>query len=251
MSTNNTKRMIEESFMDKLYIVMPAYNEQDNIKAVINEWYQVLAGKDRKSKLVVADGGSTDATHEILMNLKKEYSQLEILSQTPRQHGPKVSALYAYALKEGADYIFQTDSDGQTCAAEFEGFWRLRKEYDAVLGKRRKRGDGKIRMSVEKILCWILKLYFGICVPDANAPFRLMKASVVKKYLYRLPEEYNLPNVMLTTYFKYYQEKILFLDITFNQRRGGKNSINIIKIAQIGWNAFFDFSKFRKQMKKG
>ena len=55
--------------MNSLYIVMPAYNEESNIEEVVKAWYPVLEGKSARSKLVIADSGSTDATHEILMNL--------------------------------------------------------------------------------------------------------------------------------------------------------------------------------------
>lgn len=100
--------------MDSLYIVMPAYNEEDNIEQVIRDWYPLLDGKSPVSRLVIADSGSTDRTHTILLNLQKEYPQLDILENTGKQHGPKVIALYDYAIKNRIDYVFQTDSDGQT-----------------------------------------------------------------------------------------------------------------------------------------
>ncbi len=59
--------------------------------------------------------------------------------------GAKVIALYNYALSRGADYIFQTDSDGQTNEDEFEAFWDMRDEFDVILGYRYIRGDGKSR----------------------------------------------------------------------------------------------------------
>lgn len=99
--------------MDSLYIVMPAYNEEENIESVVKQWYPILEGKSENSRLVVADSGSTDHTHEILLKLKTEkYPRLEILATTNRYHGPKVIALYDYAIKNNVDYIFQTDSDG-------------------------------------------------------------------------------------------------------------------------------------------
>lgn len=185
--------------MDKLYIVMPAYNEQDNIRTVVTEWYSLLNGKDKESKLVVADSGSTDATHEILSELiGGGYSQLVILSETKQQHGPKVMALYNYAIKEGADFIFQTDSDGQTLPEEFAAFWNLRAERDAIIGNRITREDGYIRKIVEKIVCLLLWIFFGVKIPDANAPFRLMKSTLLQKYITVLPSDYNLPNIMIT-----------------------------------------------------
>ena len=206
--------------------------------------------KDERSRLVIADSGSTDKTHQILENLKIEYPKLEILANTGKQHGPKVIALYDYAIQHEADYIFQTDSDGQTNPDEFQTFWDMRDKYDAILGYRQVRGDGKQRAFVEHVVCLLLKLYFGVRVPDANAPFRLMKTRIVKKYLYRLDSDYNLPNIMMTTYFSYYKEKVLFEKITFKPRQGGVNSINISKIIKIGWKALDDFRVFKKGMVK-
>lgn len=235
--------------MDTLYIVMPAYNEEKNIEMVVRQWYPMLAGKDEGSRLVIADSGSTDNTHMILERLRKELPKLEILSGTGKQHGPKLIALYNLAVKRRADYIFQTDSDGQTVPDEFAAFWKMREEYDAVLGYRRIRGDGRFRAFVERMVCFLLKIYFGIDVPDANAPFRQMRRSVVEKYIGRFPKDYNLPNIMLTAYFAYYKENITFKTVTFQPRQGGVNSINIRKIIKIGWNAAGDFRNFKKGMK--
>ncbi|MBR5647943.1 glycosyltransferase [Candidatus Saccharibacteria bacterium] len=235
---------------DTLYIVMPAYNEGDNIMETVESWMPVLNGKSGKSRLVIADSGSTDNTHELLLGLKKKYSKLEILEKTNQYHGPKVIALYKYAIKKGADYIFQTDSDGQTNPAEFESFWEKREDFDAILGYRNKRGDGKVRAFVEKIVCLLLRLFFSVRVPDANAPFRLMKASLVDKYIDNLPNEYDLPNIMLTAYFARFNEKITFETVSFKPRAAGANSINLKKIFRIGKESLFAFMKFRKDMKK-
>ncbi|MBO4407710.1 MAG: glycosyltransferase family 2 protein [Clostridiales bacterium] len=232
-----------------LYIVMPAYNEEANMEAVVKQWYPVLEGKDPLSRLVIADSGSTDNTHKILEDMKNgDYPQLEILSETGKFHGPKVIALYDYAIKQGAGYVFQTDSDGQTNPDEFHEFWNLRGSSDAILGVRVNRGDGKSRAFVEKVVCFLLKLYFGVKVKDANAPFRLMKTDVVKKYLYKLDPDYNLPNIMMTTYLSYYKENLTFREITFKPRQGGVNSINIPKIVKIGWKALGDFRRLKKDM---
>lgn len=235
--------------MDILYVVMPAYNEEDNIEESITSWYKVLEGKNEKSKIVIADSGSIDLTHDILLRLQKKFPRLDILSDTGKQHGPKLIALYDYSIKEGADYIFQTDSDGQTNPEEFASFWNMRNHYNGIFGKRVVRGDGKSRAFVEHVVCFLLKIYFGVKIPDANAPFRLMKASIVKKYLYKMPPTYNLPNIMMTTYFAHYKEKITFKTITFKPRQGGVNSINIPKIVKIGWKALGDFKSLKKGMK--
>ena len=237
--------------MDSLYIVMPAYNEEGNIESVVDAWYPILKGKSDDSRLVIADFGSKDKTHEILCKLQKEkYPKLVILDTTNQFHGPKVIALYNYAIKNGADYIFQTDSDGQTNPEEFDAFWNDRKNFDGIFGNRTVRGDGNDRAFVEKVVCFLLRLYFGVRVPDANAPFRLMRTEIVKKYLYKMPEDYNLPNIMMTTYFSFYGERLSFKEISFKPRTLGVNSVNIPKIIKIGWKALKDFRNLKKSMVK-
>lgn len=234
--------------MDTLYVVMPAYNEEENIEEVVSSWYPVLEGKSPESRLVVADAGSKDKTHEILLRMKENMPQIDIISDTGTFHGPKVIALYNYAIANGADYIFQTDSDGQTLPEEFGAFWDMRTAYKGIFGHRKVRGDGKSRAFVEKVVCFLLKLYFHVKVPDANAPFRLMNAQTVAKYIGRLDKDYNLPNIMMTTYFAYYKEDMIFKEVTFRPRQGGTNSINIKKIIKIGWKALKDFHDLKKAM---
>ncbi len=235
--------------MDTLYIVMPAYNEEENIESVVRSWYPVLKGKSESSRLVIADSGSRDRTHEILEQLRSgEFPQLEILHTDNQYHGPKVIALYKYAIANGADYIFQTDSDGQTDPEEFGAFWKARRKYAGIFGNRKVRGDGKDRAFVEKVVCALVLLYFGVKIPDANAPFRLMKAQTVAKYIDKMPEDYNLPNIMMTTYFAYYREPTAFRTISFKPRQAGVNSVNIPRIVKIGWNALGDFHKLKKNM---
>ena len=238
--------------MDKLYIIMPAYNEQDNIEETVRQWHNVLeASKDisNKSKLVIIDDGSKDNTYKTLLDLQKKYNCLLPLTKKNQGHGPTLIYGYKYAIDNGADYIFQTDSDGQTNPDEFLEFWNNRKQYEAIIGNRTERGDGKSRAFVERIVCFLLKCYFGVKVPDANAPFRLMKTSLVNKYINKLPEDYNLPNIMLTTYFTYYKENVCFKEISFKPRQAGTNSINIKKIVKIGFISLKDFRSFKKVMK--
>lgn len=178
----------------------------------------------------------------------RELPLLEVRDKTNSGHGPTVITAYDYAIGQGADYVFQTDSDGQTNPDEFEAFWNDREKYDAIFGVRTKRGDGQQRAFVEKVVCLLLRLYFGVKVIDANAPFRLMKTEKLVKYVKKLPKDYNLPNIMLTTYFVYYKEKTAFKEISFKPRTVGVNSVNFKKIFKIGWKALGDFHALKKEM---
>lgn len=234
--------------MDKLAIIIPAYNERDTISNVIKQWYPIVERTGAGSRLVIINDGSRDDTWEIMQKLAESRPQFIPLTKNNGGHGQTVLFGYRYAIENGADYIFQTDSDGQTNPAEFGEFWEMRRQYDAVIGNRVSRGDGKGRKFVENTVCFLLRVIFGVKVPDANAPFRLMKTELVKKYIDRLPEDFNIPNIMFTTYFVYHKEKVRFIEISFRPRQGGVNSVNIKKICRIGWTALGDFRKLKKEI---
>ncbi len=233
-----------------LYIVAPAYNESENIKNFVDEWYPVVERHNGGglSRLVVVDDGSKDDTYKILQDMAETRGLLLPLTKPNGGHGSALIFGYKYAVSHGADYIFQTDTDGQTSADEFEAFWNEIGNHDAIFGNRSVRGDGKSRKFVENVLCTILRVIFGIKVPDSNCPFRLMRSELVSKYISRLPDDFNLPNVMLTVYFAYFRKNITFREITFKPRQGGKNSINVKRIIQIGMKAVSDFWRLRKEI---
>lgn len=233
--------------MDVLYIIIPAYNEEENIKRTIEEWYPkvCLNTANIESRLVIVNDGSKDNTASIVEKERKNRERLILLNKENGGHGSALLCGYQYALTNRADYIFQTDSDGQTVADEFERFWDKRNDYQAIFGKRIKRGDGKIRAFIEKVLCFILRIIFGVQVPDANAPFRLYTKEYLEKYIEILPQDYFLPNVILTVIGVLSKEKILFESITFNNRGGGIGSIHIWRIVKIGCESVIGFVKLK------
>lgn len=235
--------------MRKIFFVLPAYNEEANIERTIKQWHEVVAKTGQDSRLVIANDGSKDRTYEIMKGLMNRYPLLVPLDKPNEGHGPTLIYLYNYAIEHGADYVFQTDSDGQTNPAEFPKFLESISEYDCVMGARPVRGDGKSRKIVENVLRLYVWLFFGVKVPDANAPFRLMKTSVISKYLDVMPEDFNLPNAVLAACFSKFHEKVKYIDITFKPRQGGVNSINPKKIFKIGRKAINDFYKIRHNIK--
>ena len=193
---------------EKLYIVIPAYNERDNIYQVLDDWYPVVEKHSGggESRLVVIDDGSKDDTYAIMQEYAKTHPLFEPLTKPNGGHGATVLYGYHYALEHGADYIFQTDSDGQTLPEEFEPFWKQKESY-------------------------------------ANTPFRLMKATTLQKYIGLIPKDFNLSNVILSVIYAKKGCKVKYIPITFRPRQGGVNSINMKKIFGIGRQAVRDFRK--------
>ncbi len=231
---------------DCLYIVIPAYNEEANIEKVIAQWHPVVEKTGGDSRLLVINDGSKDHTYEKILACEKKYPRLIAMDKPNEGHGATVYRGYQYAIQAGADYIFQTDSDGQTLPEEFGRFWVNRESCGLLIGYRRDRQDGLSRLIVTRVLRLVLFLTFGVWVKDANTPYRLMKASQLKKVLKRIPEGFYLTNAVMTVIYVKHHQNVVYYPITFLPRQGGTNSIDLKKIVGIGRDAWRDFRKLRK-----
>lgn len=237
--------------MEKLYIVIPAYNEEANIEQVVNDWYPIVEkyNGNGESRLVIFDDGSKDHTYEIMRGLAKDRPLFEPVTKANSGHGATVLHGYQYALEQKADYIFQTDSDGQTLPEEFHQFWEEKDNYDMVIGWRNTREDGFSRVFVTKTLKLVIRMCFGVPVTDANTPFRLMKAAVLKEYIGYVPKDFNLSNVLISVIYEKAKRRVKYIPITFRPRQGGVNSINLKRIFKIGKQALKDFKECNKSLK--
>jgi glycosyltransferase involved in cell wall biosynthesis len=240
-----------------LFLVMPAYNEQDNIEAVVAQWHPVVEKIGGDARLLIVNDGSKDNTSAILHELEKrtvegnvlKFPRLIALDKPNSGHGATCLFAYNKAIELGAKYIFQTDSDGQTDPDEFWKFWEKRADFDFIIGSRGGRQDGFSRIVVTKVLKLVIWLIFGEKVRDANTPFRLMRAGRLAKILAVIPKDFFLSNVLVSTIAVKWKERCVWEPITFKPRQGGVNSINLRRIFKIGWKAVGDFCAIKRQLK--
>ena len=201
------------------------------------------------TKLVISNDGSNDDTFTIMKNLTNKDPSFMPLDKPNSGHGATVIYLYRYSISSGADYIFQTDSDGQTNPEEFWQMWKNRNAYDFQIGYRKGRQDGASRVFVTKILQVVVWLMFHKWVTDANTPFRLMKANKLQPIINVIPQDFFLCNVAISAIAVKWNYRIGWYTITFRPRQGGVNSINLKKIFKIGIKAVSDFRKINKNLK--
>ena len=237
---------------EMIWFVLPAYNEEANIEDVIKQWHPIcerINAEGHAVKLVIANDGSKDRTFAIMQELQARYPLLEPLDKPNSGHGATVMYLYQEAIKNGADYIFQTDSDGQTLPKEFWQMWENRVKYDFQIGTRNDRQDGINRILVTKTLRLVVWLMFHVWVKDANTPFRLLKTEKLKPIMDIIPQDYNLTNVAISAIAVRWNYNIGWYPITFRPRQGGVNSINMRRIFKIGIKALCDFRTINRNLK--
>src|SRR3982750_4633980 len=126
-----------ESLVKSLSVVFPAFNEEANIRAVVEDAYRNIWKFTPIFEIIVVNDGSKDRTGDICDRLVEEFPEVRVVHH-PRNRG------YGAALKSGIqsarhDLIFFTDADGQFDINEVAALLEDTDAYDIVAGYRARR----------------------------------------------------------------------------------------------------------------
>ena len=226
-------------------VIMPAYNEEEALPAVLEEWSAAAAQAD--GSLAVLNDGSKDGTLELLRESQQKYPNLIVIDKPNSGHAPTCVAGYNWAIEEGFEWIFQTDSDGQTLGSEFLTAWKHRDGENFIFGYRPSRGDGFARWIISRVLRMSILTIFRTRVLDANVPFRLMKADALAPLVAKVPPDLFLGNAYLSVVVARSATPMKWMNITFEPRQGGIPSVSMKRFTSVGMKVIKDFWGLRKK----
>jgi len=220
---------------DSFLVIMPAFNEEQNIEKTIFSWIPIIRDKPG-SEILVIDDGSTDKTDGKLRKLAKKYEFLNVIHKKNEGHGKTLLLGYKYATKSEHPWIFQTDSDGHFSPSDSYKLWKKRNNSQFILGQRTKRKDPFYRIALSRLISlWILIL-FGQKIKDPNIPFRLIKRDYLKEIIEKVPKGVFAPNIFLSILAKKDGHNLHHVPVKHIPRRGGKrNHLKLLKGAFKGF----------------
>ncbi len=163
--------------VQQLSVVLPAYNEEANIEAVVGKVVRYLDDRGLDYEIIVVDDGSADRTREILDRLQAEQPRLR-----PQHHAQNRG--YGCALRTGFDaatmpYVFYMDGDGQFDIADLDELLPLAREDCIVTGYRIERRDPFIRrLNALLFGVFLVRVVLGVRVRDLNCAFKLIPKRV-------------------------------------------------------------------------
>lgn len=228
-----------------LSIVIPLYNEAENIEKVLGDWHYELQKHNIDYCFVIVNDGSKDNSIDVIKLLNYN---IILLNKHNSGHGRSIRLGYDFVIKYiKSEFILQIDSDGQCEPKHFIDFWDIRFKYDFILGVRTTRGDGFLRKLTSKVSLIITSFISSINLKDPNTPYRLFNYSTLKKSLILVNESFDIHNIALTYVILQKKFKFKTVEISFPNRIGGENSINLTKVFQMGLNLIFDLYFLRKK----
>ena len=176
MTTSATMpRMTDEGRAPRirsLSCFFPAFNEEENIGAVLEEAVATLPRFADDFEVIVVDDGSSDRTGDVVRDFARGDERVRLVSH-------EVNRGYGEALRSGlnaarGDAVFFTDADRQF---HLDDIARLLDAYETspfVVGYRLKRNDPKHRLFVARVYHAALKAVFGLRVRDVDCAFKLL-----------------------------------------------------------------------------
>ena len=205
-------------------IVIPAHNEEANIRSVVEEFYTKVVAEVEGSELIVVNDASTDGTARILAALQSEFPRLRVVDTGSQLgHGRSIRLGFQHAR---CDWLFYTDGDYQTRADELLVMLKDLDRYDFQGGIRLRRDDGFQRWVVTSVLRMTTRFLTGVGAVDGNCPYKLIRRSLWEKIGPIIPEKSLGPMICLNVVVMDLGVRTRFLPIRWHRRRGGRESVS-------------------------
>lgn len=212
----------------KILIIIPAYNEEENILKAYNKIVDYNKSNGTNYDVIVINDCSTDNTLQICLD-----NNIPVI---PIIHnlgiGGAVQTGYKYALANNYDIALQYDGDGQHDVKCVEAIVRplLNGEADLTIGSRfiddssSEFKSSFARQQGIKLISFFIKLVTKKKIHDVTSGFRAANQKVIKDFAVSYPIDYPEPITNTELLKKNYT--VLEVPVSMNEREGGMSSIN-------------------------
>lgn len=218
--------------MTKDVVIIPTYNEKENITAIIS----AVFSQSHDFHILIIDDGSPDGTAQIVKDLMIKYSEELFLIERPGKMGLGTAYLtgFKWALENGYDYIFEMDADFSHSPDDLERLLDACVEggADLAIGSRYISGVNVVNWPIGRVLMSYfasvyVRMVTGMAIMDTTAGFKCYSSKVLAAI--------DLDNVRLKGYgfqieMKFTAWKLGFniveVPIVFTDRKQGRSKMS-------------------------
>lgn len=167
----------------KSIIVIPTYNEADNIEKLIDK---ILFQGLRNLDILVVDDNSPDGTADIVKKISELENNIYLLERPKKAGlGTAYVAGFQYAIEKKYDFIFEMDADFSHDPDEIPNFFEAIKTCDLVIGSRYKTGVNVINWPLTRLVLSVgankyTQIITGMPVKDGTGGFKCFRREVLE-----------------------------------------------------------------------
>lgn len=216
--------MIQPSKFINISVVIPIYNEEENIKLLIEKIDQAL--RTQNYEIILVDDGSTDRTRIVVQELNHPKV---IFIELKKNYGQSLALAAGIDYAEG-DYIVTMDGDLQNDPSDILMMYRkaVNEDWDLVTGIRHNRQDNFLRTFPSKIANWIIRKTTKLNIKDHGCALKVFNKETAKELnLYGEMHRY----ITLLAYLN--GAKITEVNVKHHQRKYGKSNYGLSRTTKV------------------
>ncbi len=225
--------------MDRVVVVIPTYNEAENIPLIVPE---VLA-RDARLAVLIVDDDSPDGTGKIADDLATRHpGRVHALRRDGKRGlGPAYRAGLRRALELGADAVVMMDADFSHPPAVLDEMLREIEEHDVVLGSRYLKGITVVNWPIERILISYFankyaRLVTGLTISDSTGGFRCIRAEMLERTGFeRIRSDGYAFQIELNYRFQKHGARVKEIPFFFLDRERGESKLSLHIAAEALW----------------
>ncbi|MCS6809031.1 MAG: polyprenol monophosphomannose synthase [Bacteroidota bacterium] len=222
----------------KVLIIIPTYNESNNICAIT----EAICAVDPTLDILVVDDNSPDGTANLVRAIQQANPRLHLLERAGKLGlGTAYCEGFIWAMERGYDIVFEMDADFSHDPKEIPNFLQAIEYADVVIGSRYSRGVNVVNWPMQRLLLsWCANLYTRwitrMPIYDATSGFKCFRTEVLRGV--------NLRDIRSNGYafqiemnFKLWHRgaRILEIPIVFVDRRSGVSKMSKHIIWEAAW----------------
>jgi dolichol-phosphate mannosyltransferase len=219
-------------------IIIPTYNEADNVSKIIPE---VLA-QDEGFNVLIVDDNSPDGTAALVKEMQKTNSRIHLLERPSKLGlGTAYVAGFKYALTHGFDFVFEMDADFSHDPKMLVKLLEKTETADLVIGSRYISGVNVVNWPLRRlVLSYTANLYTriitGLPVKDATAGFKCYRRAVLESFNLDSIKSNGYSFQIETNYLAWkHGFRVSEVPIVFTDRREGVSKMSKHIIYEAAW----------------
>ncbi|MBU7010641.1 MAG: polyprenol monophosphomannose synthase [Theionarchaea archaeon] len=232
--------------MNKACVVIPTYNEAENIKPLLEELETAFENvSDYEMHIVVADDTSPDSTADIVEHMAKTYDNIHLLLGEKEGMGAAYIRAFSQVL-DSYDVVITMDADFSHPPAMISDFLeKIDSGCDMVIGSRYIPGGGAPDWPVKRRLISSLANVFArtvagvYTVHDCTSNYRAYRTSILRKVPLRRLSNKGYAFVTTCLWEMYHQKaQICEIPLVFYDRQKGETKLGSSDITEFFLNCF-------------
>ncbi|WP_055045724.1 glycosyltransferase family 2 protein [Devosia sp. A16] len=234
--------------MAHLSVIIPAYNEAENIIGALEDVFRDVAPVVPDLEVIVVNDGSRDDTATLAGKFAAAEPRVRVVTQPNQGHGPALSNGLGMATGE---WVLLLDSDRQASLEDFAAHWALTRQYDVILGLRRPRSDPFYRQIISFFMRVLLLAALGQNVKDGGAPYKLLRRAVWNEARSAMRPNCWIPSVLLAAAaLERDGLKVIQLPIRHRARDHGPSTLNLKRLGAFCREGVSDILFYRAHSRK-